>query len=291
MRIQHLIALTLALGTALIADTTVAQSEKPFFSKNFRFGAHRCGADWRPETTLKTFQEAATTWPDLMIECDARVTKDGVAVLIHDSTVNRTTNGTGKVEDMTLAEIQALDAGYKFTSDKGKTFPYRGQGYQITTVVDALTALPDTHFMIEIKDQEGCAEALVNAIQDANAQDRVIIASFKHEYMNIAAELAPEIAQCYDRASVMQMLISMRGRTWDTYEPTDDLLILNYNNLAAYTLKIEEFKIIQAKGIPICVYNIDTVEQMNEVLDLGIDSMLTNRPDLLAQVLTDRKLR
>lgn len=282
---------SLAITTLLPLPSALADSSKPFFSKSIQFGAHRCGVKWRPESTLKTFQEAATTWPDLMIECDARVTKDGVAILIHDSTVNRTTNGKGKVEDFTLAEIQALDAGYKFTPDKGKTFPYRGQGYQITTVVDALIALPDSHFMIEIKDQEGCAEALVNAIKEAKATDRVILASFKHEYMNIAYDLAPEIAQCFDRASVMRMLLDMRGRNWDDYTPTDDLLILNFNRLDTYTLKKTDFKTIQAKGIPICVYNIDTIEQMNEVLDLGLESMLTNRPDLLAEVLTKRGLR
>jgi glycerophosphoryl diester phosphodiesterase len=283
--------LLLALATLLPTHIAHSDSSKPFFSKPIQFGAHRCGVKWRPESTLKTFQEAAETWPDLMIECDARVTKDGVAVLVHDSTVDRTTNGMGKVEDLTLTEIQALDAGFKFTRDKGKTFPYRGQGYQITTVVDALTALPDSHFMIEIKDQEGCAEALVDAIKEAKATDRVIIASFKHEYMNIAYDLAPEIAQCYDRASVMRMLLAMRGRNWDDYTPTDDLLILNFNNLKSYTLEKTDFKKIQAKSIPICVYNIDTEEQMNEVLDLGLESMLTNRPDLLAEVLTKRGLR
>lgn len=288
---RPLITLGLAIATLFPVPIAHSDSDKPFFSKPIQFGAHRCGAKWRPESTLKTFKEATATWPDLMIECDARVTKDGIAVLIHDSTVDRTTNGTGKVSDLTLAEIQALDAGYKFTTDKGKTQPYRGKGYQITTVVDALTALPDSHFMIEIKDQEGCAEALVAAIKEAKATDRVILASFKHEYMNIAYGLAPKIAQCFDRASVMRMLLDMRGRNWDDYKPTDDLLILNFNRLDTYTLKKTDFKTIQAKGIPICVYNIDTIEQMNEVLDLGLESMLTNRPDLLAEVLTKRGLR
>ena len=286
-----IICSTITISIAFSVAPATSEPAKPFFSKSIQFGAHRCGAKWRPESTLKTFQEAATTWPDIMIECDARVTKDGVAVLIHDATVNRTTNGKGKVADLTLAEIQALDAGYRFTTDRGKTFPYRGKGYQITTVVEALKALPDSHFMIEIKDQPGCAEALVKAIQDAKAEDRVVVASFKHEYMNIAEDLAPEIAQCYDRVSIREMLQVMRGEDWNAYKPTDDLLILNYNNLDAYTMTKADFPKIQAKGIPVCVYNIDTVEKMNEVLDLGLDSMLTNRPDLLAQVLSDRRLR
>ena len=109
--------------------------------------------------------------------------------------------------------------------------------------------------------------------------------------MDIDEKLAPDIAQCYDRVSVKEMLRAMRGENWDAYEPTDDLLILNYNRLDSYEMTKADFSIIRAKGIPVCVYNIDTVEQMNEVLDLGLDSMLTNHPDLLAQVLSDRKLR
>lgn len=268
-----------------------AQETKPFFSKPIQFGAHRCGLRWRPESTLKTFQEAAARWPDLMIETDARVTKDGVAVFLHDKTVDRTTNGSGAIADLTWDEVKDLDAGYNWTLDKGATFPHRGQGYQLTKVADGLRALPDMHFLIEIKDQPGGAEAIVAAIQEARAEDRVMLASFNPKQIKIAKELAPEIAVCFDAATSIRLLGAYRGGKMDSYEPEADMLILNYNRIESYGITPEDLPKIQAFGIPVCVYTINDEQQIHEVLDLGIQSILTDKPDSLARILEKRGLR
>ncbi|PCJ64466.1 MAG: hypothetical protein COA73_03810 [Candidatus Hydrogenedentota bacterium] len=294
MRIKSTIVLAslfLTLGPLSKPVAAESDSVKPFFSKSIQFGAHRGGMNWRPESTVGSFRESNANWPEMMVEADARVTKDGIAVLIHDSTVNRTTNGTGPIAELTLAEAQALDAGYNFTPDKGETYPYRGKDYRIPTVVEALTAFPDKLFLIEIKDQPGCAEALVKAIQEADAVDRVCIASFNPAQMKIAREMEPDIAQCFDAQTLPRLIGALRGDNWDEYVPEADLLIMNYHRLSNYRMTEADFPKLQAKGIPICLYNINTPEEMHHLLDLGIDSMLTDHPDMLASVLKERAAR
>ena len=291
MKKSGLILLAIVCTTFLFPAQPQAQDQKPFFSKPIQFGAHRCGMRWRPESTLKTFQEAASRWPDLMIETDARVTKDGVAVFLHDATVDRTTNGTGAIAELTWDEVKDLDAGYDWTNDEGETYPFRGQGYALTRVADALRALPEMHFLIEIKDQPGGAEAIVAAIQEADALDRVMLASFNPKQIKIAKELAPEIAVCFDAATSIRLLGAYRGGTMDEYEPEADMLILNYNRIDSYGITAEDLPKIQAHGIPVCVYTINDETQIHEVLDLGIQSMLTDKPDSLARILEKRNLR
>jgi len=277
------------LITACVQPICQSAEPHPFFDEPFLFGVHRGGMDWRPEATIKLYKEDVANWPDILLESDARVTKDGVAVLIHDGTVDRTTNGKGRIEDFTLAEIQSLDAGYNFSRDNGKTYPYRGKGYRIPTVLEALLEIPNQRFLIEIKDQPGCAEALMDAVKKAGAADRVCIASFNPAQMKIAKELVPAIATCFDRDSIPKMVEALRGSNWDQYVPEDDLMIFNYHGLKRYGITEKDFSKIQAKGIPLCAYTINTKKEMLHLISIGIDSMLTDRPDILGEVLLVQK--
>ena len=95
--------------------------------------AHQGGDGLWPGNTLFAYQNAAKLGVDVL-EMDIHITKDGKLVLMHDETVDRTTDGTGEIESMTLAELKQLDAGYSWTPDEGKTFPFRGQGITMTTL-------------------------------------------------------------------------------------------------------------------------------------------------------------
>lgn len=92
--------------------------------------AHQGGDGLWPGDTMFAFQNAADMGADVL-EMDAHITKDGVLILMHDETVDRTTNGTGEIESMTLDEIKQLDAGYDWTPDEGATFPFRGEGVTV----------------------------------------------------------------------------------------------------------------------------------------------------------------
>src|SRR5690606_12685783 len=104
-----------------------------------------------PENTLHAFTRAHGLWHADMLELDVRATADGHCVVIHDPTVDRTTNATGDVASMTLAELKQLDAAHHFTRDGGRTFPLRGQGITVSTIDEVLHALPDMPITIEVK--------------------------------------------------------------------------------------------------------------------------------------------
>ena len=96
--------------------------------------AHRGGAKVVPENTIEGFREGFAMGGGV-VECDVHASADGVIVVTHDDLVDRTTDGTGPVVEKTLAELQSLDAGYRFTTD-GREFPWRGKGIKIPTLPD-----------------------------------------------------------------------------------------------------------------------------------------------------------
>jgi glycerophosphoryl diester phosphodiesterase len=112
--------------------------------------AHRGTSAHFPENTAAAFDHALSLGVDA-IEFDLRVSRDGIVVVIHDATVDRTTNGTGAVADLTLAELKQLDAGARFTQDGGRSFPWRGKGLQILTFDELLTRYESIPLLIEVK--------------------------------------------------------------------------------------------------------------------------------------------
>jgi hypothetical protein len=102
--------------------------------------AHRGDSIAYPENTLEAFMSAFVKGADV-IETDVFLTADGIVVCIHDTTVTRTTEATGAVSSYTLAELQQLDAGYRWTRDGGATFPFRGTGVYVPTLREALERL------------------------------------------------------------------------------------------------------------------------------------------------------
>src|SRR5688572_18850985 len=137
--------------------------------------AHRGGAGLMPENTLAAFISASDDWAADMIELDVHASADGHCVVIHDDTLERTTSGSGPVAARTLAQLKSLDAGYHFTRDGGRTFPFRGLGITIPTIEEVLERLPKMRLTIEVK--TGAAQRpLFAAVERFNATDRVIAA-------------------------------------------------------------------------------------------------------------------
>ncbi len=288
--LQRISKLRLFVLSLLVAATAQAEPlpDKPFFKEPFLFGVHRGGAKWRPESTLKTFQEAAKTWPGILLETDTRMTSDGMVVLLHDATVDRTTNGKGAIADLTWDEVSALDAGYNFSPDNGNTYPYRGQGYRIPKMADVLNVLPESRFLIEFKDQPGIADAAVKVMQEAGALGRILVASFNPDLMKRAKALAPELATCFDSNSRPVLVEALHSSDWPDYQPTADVFILNYHRIDRYGITPDDFPRIQAKGIPIIAYTLNEPEQIRQAVQQGINGILTDRPDVMSTELSTK---
>lgn len=281
------IGLVVFIMAARSAPASESKTDKPFFGKPILLGAHRGGAAVCPENTLTAFTNTAHRWKDILLETDARLTADGAVVLIHDATVDRTTDGTGKVAEKTLAELRKLDAGYRFSPDGGTTFPYRGKGVTVPTLAEVLAALPDSRFEIELKPEKEIAEATVRVIREAQAGDRVLLASFDPQEMRQARRLTPRAASCYELIGGMVMLGRLRDGTWNDYTPSDDVLSVSVEMMREYKLTQDEIRATQAKGIRFQVHTINDRDEMRAMLDLGVDSILTDRPDILADTIAE----
>ncbi|MGQ0643823.1 MAG: glycerophosphodiester phosphodiesterase family protein [Gemmatimonadaceae bacterium] len=141
---------------------------------------HRGNAAHAPENTLESFREAIALGVD-GLEFDVRLSADGELVVIHDPTVDRTTNGTGAVSRLTLEQLQALDAGARFGP---MTYPYSDRGITIPTVAEALDATAPLPLIVEVKAIEA-AQPLVDLLRARGDEERVTIGSF------IASALLP----------------------------------------------------------------------------------------------------
>jgi glycerophosphoryl diester phosphodiesterase len=155
----------------------VPTSEHPILDPARRpVAGHRGNRAHAPENTLESFAQAVALGVDAL-EFDVRLTADGVAVVHHDPTVDRTTDGSGPVAAMTLAELRRLDAGARFTADGGRTFPYRGRGIRVPTLDEVLGAFPDTPLLVEIKTPTASRETKA-VIDRHGAQARCVVDAF-----------------------------------------------------------------------------------------------------------------
>lgn len=262
--------------------------DKPVFTRDLSLGAHRGGRGLWPENTVVAFEEVTKRWPHVLVETDTRLTADGRVVLMHDPDVDRTTDGSGPIAKMTFEEVRKLDAGYDFSPPDEETHPYRGEGVQVPLLSEALAVMTGNAVLVELKDAAGIADAVVQEIRDANAEERVILASFYPEHMKRAQELAPELGTCFHYESGANLLQHVVNNTLDAYEAENDLLAIDLEMMDNFDIGPERMAAIREKGILIQVHTINDPERMNELLDWGADCVLTDRPDVLAEVLALR---
>ncbi len=251
--------------------------------------AHQGGEALRPSNTMAAFEHAVDLGADVL-DTDMHRTADGELVLIHDETVDRTSDGTGAVRDLTLAELRGLDFGYSFTVDDGETFPFRGRGLGVVTVAELFEAFgDDIGFGIEIK-QTGpeAATELCELIGRFGYEDRVLVSSFTKPNMDVFRRACPAVATSATESEVRTLyiqhrlgLIGLAGPDYDALqvpEYSGDLLILSEDFVADAA----------ARGLPIVPWTINEVEGMDRMIDLGVAGVNTDHPDILIDRLDGR---
>ena len=168
---------------------------------------HRGNSAHAPENTLESFRQAVAAGVDAL-ELDVRLTRDGEVVVMHDATLDRTTSGTGRVAEFTLAQLREVDAGACFTREG--SFPYRDRGIGVPLLSDVLEQLPGTPLLIEIKVPEA-APAVRRVIESHHAAARCIAAAF--DVHTLDAFTGSDIAIASATAHVASMLLpAITGR-------------------------------------------------------------------------------
>lgn len=234
---------------------------------------HRGASYDAPENTLAAFALAKQQGAD-GVELDTTLTSDGIPVVIHDLVLDNTTNGTGVVNQHSIREIKALDAGSHFDSSfKGETIPTLGEALEITA--------PDMIINIELKTASwrtsGLEAAVLNVIRRHAAANRVFISSFNPLALRRFHALAPEIPIGYLYSPNEPLYLRygwlMFGLRHDARHPHHSLIDARYMAWA------------KARGYRINTWTVDAPDRMRELRDLGVDSIITNRPDLALETL------
>jgi glycerophosphoryl diester phosphodiesterase len=245
--------------------------------------AHRGGSLLAPENTLTAFRGAIASWGADMIELDVRATADGHCVVIHDATLDRTTDGTGPVSARRLAELKELDAGYHFTPDSGQTYPYRGQGIRIPTIAEVLYELPAIRITAEVK-AAAAQRPLFEAVRAAGAEQRVVAASLRLADRTQFEEYSGPKSACIEQVRPFYAL-SRIGLGW-VWAPRVDVMQLPELDHGRRIVSERLIRDLHAHGIAIQVWTVNDASDMRRLLEWGVDGVQSDRPDLLAQVLT-----
>ena len=244
--------------------------------------AHQGSENLWPSNTMLEFENSVALGVDV-IDTDMHITRDGALVLIHDTTVDRTTNGTGAVRDLTLAEIKQFDAGYVFTLDDGATYPYRGQGLTIPTLEELFEAFPGMRLGIEIKqaDPIPTAEKFCTTIRQYGMQDHVLVSSFRQPNMDAFREACPEVATSATEGEVRLFFILFRLGLVDVLTPKYHSLQVPERSGGIHLLTQGFVNAAHRRGLVVQPWTINELEDLQRILALGVDAINTDNPDRL----------
>lgn len=250
--------------------------------------AHQGGDGVWPGDTMYAFEQAVAIGSDVL-EMDAHITKDGEIVLMHDETVDDTTDGSGLIEDMTLAEIKQLDAAYEWSIDNGKTFPFRGQGIQVPTLRELFEKFPNMRYLIEIKlTKNPIDKPFCDLIREYNMQTKVIVGSFHDDAMAQFRATCPEVATSGSRGEVTAYVILGKIFLGGFVAPEYQSLQVPWEKSESKGIPIMTARFIReahAKNLHVEPWTVNDPELMKQYIEWGVDGIITDRPDLMIEVL------
>lgn len=249
--------------------------------------AHRGGSLLAPENTLVAFANAEALGA-VALETDVRLSRDGEVMVFHDEETRRITGVPGTIEGRTRAEIEALDAGFGFTPDGGQTFPFRGKGVTIPTLAALLARFPRLRVNVEAKGAEpALAEALARVLRAARREGTACVGAAGWRQSARLRRLLPEYATYLCTLAAVPHLLAALTPFPAGWAPGGyDLAALPNHRVAGLPLiSTRVVSYFHARGMAVQVWTVDGQEEMRRLLAAGVDGIMSDRPDLLAQVL------
>jgi glycerophosphoryl diester phosphodiesterase len=251
--------------------------------------AHRGGAALRPENTIASFDNGLSLGAD-GLELDVHLSRDGVVVVHHDSTLERTTSGRGRVSALTADELAQLDAAYWFSpAAEGarkteqaptRSFPLRGQGHGVPRLGKVLSRYPGVPLIIELKvNDPELARRAIDEVRLAGAVDRVAFGSFGWRVLRTARQYEPRIPTGASREEVRLALYrswlrwplgSTSYREFQVPERSGPTRIVSRRFIAH----------AHRAGLPVKVWTVNDPHDMRRLLEWGADALISDRPDL-----------
>jgi glycerophosphoryl diester phosphodiesterase len=248
--------------------------------------AHRGGAALRPENTIEAFDHGLSFGAD-GLELDVHLSRDGVVVVHHDDTLDRTTNARGQISALTADELSRVDAGYWFTPSPAAAspvYPFRGGTIGIPTLRTVLQRYPHARLIVELKTGEvELAKRTVDLVREAGAVDRVALGSFYWQGLNAARRYEPRIATGAAREETRWALYRSRVR-WPLGRTKYRELQVPVRAGATTIVTPQFIAHAHRAGLPVRVWTINDPAEMEQLLSWGADSIISDRPDLAVEV-------
>lgn len=246
--------------------------------------AHRGGAGIFPENTLYAFQESWKLGVDIL-EMDVHETADGKLVVIHDAKLDRTTDGEGNISEKTLEEIKKLNAAYKFSTDGGQTFPLREQKITIPTLEEVFKALPNARFNIEMKPESPTISAsLCNLIRTHTLSEKVVVASVSQSNLENFRQQCSEVATSASASEVLKYFTYYKTGLVENYSPQMTSLQTLRRLFGLQVVSKEFVETSRKLNLQVHVWTINKEEDMKELIELGVDGIMSDYPDRLVAI-------
>lgn len=267
---------------------------KPFFAgEKPRIIGHRGASGETPENTLTSFQRALEDGAGF-IELDVRGSKDGDVVIIHDATLARTTNGRGRVSRYSLKELKGLDAGYRFTLDGGRSYPYRGKKIEIPTLKELFSTLPQARAIIEIKQaRPPMVKKVLEIVRRADKEAQVLLATEKDQVMKevrkeIQAHGLP-IATGFSYGEVAAFMGWLAGGKRDAYVPAGQAFQIPCDYAGMTLVSERTAREAHDLGLEMFVWTVNDTKEMARLMKLGVDGIITDFPGLLRDLVLEKR--
>jgi glycerophosphoryl diester phosphodiesterase len=251
--------------------------------------AHRGGARLAPENTMVAFERGLSFGCD-GLELDVHLSSDGVVVVIHDRTLERTTDAMGPVGALRASELARVDAGYRFAVDGA--FPFRGRAIGVPTLEQVLRAFPDARVIIEMKQGEpALARAVIDTLRRTGAGDRVCVGSFYRRGLDVIRADAPWVATSASEDEARRTLYrswcrwpTRRERPYAAFqvpERAGRLRVISPAFLAQ----------AHADGARVDVWVVDAADDIVRLFDWGVDGVISDRPDVAVKTRNEWETR
>jgi len=258
----------------------VEEKKVPYWKGRFpvMVVAHRGFSGAAPENTLAAFRKAIDAGSD-MIELDIQLSKDGKIVVIHDETLERATNGQGKVSDHTLQQLKKFDAGSRFRAEfSGERIPTLREVLDLAKgrVLVNIEIKNPTHGQYPITE---LADKALKEVKNAGMLDRVIFSSFNPVSLEHIQQKEPRV-----------WVALLFHRAWNSLPELTGGKACEVLNLRNIHLSREKISRIHKEGMKVNVYTVNTEEELEQFVKWGADGIITNYPDRLIKILKEKSL-
>lgn len=246
--------------------------------------AHRGGGGLIPENTIGAFKFSAEMGVDVL-ELDVHSTLDGQLVVFHDTRVDRTTNGSGKISELTLDALKKLDAGYNFSTDGGLTFPFRGKGITVPTLQEVFDALPAQTFSIEPKQVEpSVVKPLCELLRARKMTDNAIVGSFRQTAIDEFRVECPEVATAATPREALTFAAMYETGLGLSYSPPMQVLQIPEKLGKLQVVTPGFIDTAHRLNLQVHVWTINETDDMKRLIDLNVDGIMTDYPDRLLEL-------